>query len=322
MKFKKQYIMNKDHLSIHPEIQEALTQGKPVVALESTIISHGMPYPENIKTAKEVEEIVRENVAVPATVAILHGKMKVGLTDDDLEFLATSKDIRKASRRDIPYIVSQKLHGATTVAATMIIAELAGIKVFVTGGIGGVHRGALETMDISADLQELTKTDVAVVCAGPKAILDIGLTLEYLETHGVPVIGFHTNEMPAFYTRTSDFPVDIRLDSEKDIAELLKVKWELGLKGGAVIANPIPAQHEMDHDLINNAIKKALVQAETMNISGKKITPFLLDAIKEITQGKSLASNIELIKNNAKVGSKIAVELVKICKNRILTFYQ
>jgi len=314
--------MKNIYLDIHPEIQEALTQGKPVVALESTIISHGMPYPENIKTAKEVEEIVRENGAVPATVAILHGKMKVGLTDDDLEFLATSKDIRKASRRDIPYIVSQKLHGATTVAATMIIAELAGIKVFVTGGIGGVHRGALETMDISADLQELTKTDVAVVCAGPKAILDIGLTLEYLETHGVPVIGFHTNEMPAFYTRTSDFPVDIRLDSEKDIAELLKVKWELGLKGGAVIANPIPAQHEMDHDLINNAIKKALVQAETMNISGKKITPFLLDAIKEITQGKSLASNIELIKNNAKVGSKIAVELVKICKNRILTFYQ
>ena len=312
--------MKNIYLDIHPEIQEALTQGKPVVALESTIISHGMPYPENIKTAKEVEEIVRENGAVPATVAILHGKMKVGLTDDDLEFLATSKDIRKASRRDIPYIVSQKLHGATTVAATMIIAELAGIKVFVTGGIGGVHRGALETMDISADLQELTKTDVAVVCAGPKAILDIGLTLEYLETHGVPVIGFQTNEMPAFYTRTSGFPVDIRLDSEKDIAELLKVKWELGLKGGAVIANPIPAQHEMDHDLINNAIKKALVQAKKMDIIGKKITPFLLDTIKEITQGKSLASNIELIKNNVKVGSKIAVELVKICKNRILTF--
>ncbi|HHI87452.1 MAG TPA: pseudouridine-5'-phosphate glycosidase [Candidatus Cloacimonetes bacterium] len=304
--------MNNSYLEIHPEIQNALNEGKPVVALESTIISHGMPYPENIKTAKEVEKVVRENGAVPATIAILHGRMKVGLTDGDLEFLATSKEIAKASRRDIPYLISQKLHGATTVAATMIIAQLAGIKVFVTGGIGGVHRGASETFDISADLHELTKTNIAVVCAGPKAILDIGLTLEYLETHGVPVIGFKTNEMPAFYTRKSGFSVDIRLDTEKDIAELLKAKWELGLQGGVVIANPVPEKYEMDYNLINNAIEKALVQSDKLEITGKKITPFLLDAIKEITEGKSLVSNIELVKNNAKVGSKIAVELAQI----------
>ena len=308
--------MINQYLDIHPEIQEALQLGKPVVALESTIISHGMPYPENIKTAKELECIVRENGSVPATIAILHGRLKVGLSDDDLEFLATSKDIKKASRRDIPYLISQKLHGATTVAATMIIAQLAGIKVFVTGGIGGVHRAASETFDISADLQELAKTNVAVVCAGPKAILDIGLTLEYLETHGVPVIGFKTNEMPAFYTRESGFSVDIRLDSENEIAELLKAKWELGLQGGVIIANPIPKEYEMDHNLINNAIEKALVQAEKLDITGKKVTPFLLDAIKKITKGKSLASNIELVKNNAKVGSKISVELVKIFKRK------
>ncbi len=306
--------MNNSYLEILPEILQALTHGKPIVALESTIISHGMPYPENIKTAKELECIVRENGAVPATIAILHGRMKVGLTDGDLEFLATSKEIGKASRRDIPYLISQKLHGATTVAATMIIAQLAGIKVFVTGGIGGVHRGASETFDISADLQELTKTNVAVVCAGPKAILDIGLTLEYLETHGVPVIGFKTNEMPAFYTRKSGFQVEIRLDSEKQIAELLKAKWELELQGGIVIVNPIPAKYEMDHAFINEVIEKALIQAKKLNITGKKITPFLLGAIKEITKGKSLASNIELVKNNAKVGSKIAVELAEICK--------
>ena len=308
--------MNNRYLDIHPEIQDALQQNKTVVALESTIISHGMPYPENVLTAKEVAQVVRENGAIPATIAILDGKLKVGLTDEELEFLAKSKDIQKVSRRDIPYVISKKLHGATTVAATMIIAELAGIKVFVTGGIGGVHRAASETFDISADLQELAKTNVAVVCAGPKAILDIGLTLEYLETHGVPVIGFKTNEMPAFYTRESGFSVDIRLDSENEIAELLKAKWELGLQGGVIIANPIPKEYEMDHNLINNAIEKALVQAEKLDITGKKITPFLLDAIKEITKGKSLASNIELVKNNAKVGSKIAVELVKIFKRK------
>ena len=308
--------MNNRYLDIHPEIRDALQQSKPVIALESTIIAHGMPYPENVRTAKDVEQVIRENAAVPATIAILKGKMKVGLTENELEFLATSKDIQKVSRRDIPFIISQKLHGATTVAATMIIAELAGIKVFVTGGIGGVHRGASESFDISADLQELTKTNVAVVCAGPKAILDIGLTLEYLETHGVPVIGFRTHDMPAFYTRTSGFLVDFRLDTEKEIAELLNAKWKLGLQGGVVIANPIPEEYEMDNDLINNAIEQALVQAKKLNITGKKITPFLLDAIKEITKGKSLVSNIELVKNNAKVGSKIAVELSRIAQNR------
>jgi len=308
--------MNNRYLDIHPEIRDALQQSKPVIALESTIIAHGMPYPENVRTAKDVEQVIRENAAVPATIAILKGKMKVGLTENELEFLATSKDIQKVSRRDIPYIISQKLHGATTVAATMIIAELAGIKVFVTGGIGGVHRGASESFDISADLQELTKTNVAVVCAGPKAILDIGLTLEYLETHGVPVIGFRTHDMPAFYTRTSGFLVDFRLDTEKEIAELLNAKLKLGLQGGVVIANPIPEEYEMDNDLINKAIEQALVQAKKLNITGKKITPFLLDAIKEITKGKSLASNIELVKNNAKLGSKIAVELSRIAQNR------
>ncbi|HEX38209.1 MAG TPA: pseudouridine-5'-phosphate glycosidase, partial [Candidatus Cloacimonetes bacterium] len=261
---------------------------------------------------KELDGIVRENGAVPATIAILNGKMKVGLSDSDLEFLATSKDIKKASRRDIPYLISQKIHGATTVAATMIIAEMAGIKVFVTGGIGGVHRGASETFDISADLQELTKTNVAVICAGAKAILDIGLTLEYLETQGVPVIGFRTSDMPAFYTRTSGFPVDIRLDSAKDVAELIQTKWELGLQGGVVVANPIPPKFEMDKELIDHAIEEALIKAQNLNITGKKITPFLLNAIKDITKGKSLDSNIELVKNNAKIGSKIACELASL----------
>ena len=300
------------YLEINPEIQQTLSEGKPIVALESTIISHGMPYPENIKTAKEVEQVVRDNGSIPATIAILNGIMKVGLSENELEFLAKSKDIQKVSRRDIPYIISRKLHGATTVAATMIISQLAGIKVFVTGGIGGVHRGASETFDISADLQELTKTNVAVVCAGPKAILDIGLTIEYLETHGVPVIGFKTSEMPAFYTRTSGFSVDFHLDTEKEIAELLKAKWELGLQGGAVITNPIPEEFEMDKKLIDRAIDSALNDAERNNIAGKNITPFLLDSIKEVTSGKSLISNIELVKNNARVGSRIACELTSL----------
>jgi len=300
------------YLEINPEIQQTLSEGKPIVALESTIISHGMPYPENVKTAKEVEQVVRDNGSIPATIAILNGIMKVGLSENELEFLAKSKDIQKVSRRDIPYIISRKLHGATTVAATMIISQLAGIKVFVTGGIGGVHRGASETFDISADLQELTKTNVAVVCAGPKAILDIGLTIEYLETHGVPVIGFKTSEMPAFYTRTSGFSVDFHLDTEKEIAELLKAKWELGLQGGAVITNPIPEEFEMDKKLIDRAIDSALNDAERNNIAGKNITPFLLDSIKEVTSGKSLISNIELVKNNARVGSRIACELTSL----------
>ena len=240
--------MKNEYLEISPEVQEALNLGKPIVALESTIIAHGMPYPENIKTAKEVEQVVRENGAVPATIVILKGKMKVGISDEELEFLAKSNDIHKVSRRDIPFIISQKLYGATTVAATMIIAEMAGIKVFVTGGIGGVHRGASDTFDISADLQELTKTNVAVVSAGPKAILDIGLTLEYLETNGVPVIGFQTDDMPAFYTRTSGFKVDFRLNTPRDIAQLIKTKWDLGFIGGVVIANPVSYTHLRAHE--------------------------------------------------------------------------
>jgi len=304
--------MKNEYLEVSPEVQEALNLGKPVVALESTIIAHGMPYPENIKTAKEVEQVVRENGAVPATIVILKGKMKVGISDEELEFLAKSNDIHKVSRRDIPFIISQKLYGATTVAATMIIAEMAGIKVFVTGGIGGVHRGASDTFDISADLQELTKTNVAVVSAGPKAILDIGLTLEYLETHGVPVIGFQTNDMPAFYTRTSGFKVDVRIDTPKEIVELLKTKWDLGLNGGVVIANPIPKEFEMDKKIIDQAIDSALYNAKKNTITGKNITPFLLDSIKNITGGKSLASNIKLVKNNAEVGSKIACELTSL----------
>jgi len=304
--------MEYKYLHIKPEVQEALNLGKPILALESTIISHGMPYPENIRTANQVEQVVRDNSAVPATIAIINGNLKVGLSDEELEFLAQSKDVHKVSRRDIPYVISQQLHGATTVAATMIIAEMVGIKVFVTGGVGGVHRGASETFDISADLQELTKTNVAVVCAGPKAILNIGLTLEYLETQGVPVIGFDTDEMPAFYTQTSECKVDCCMDSERKVAELLKTKWELGLQGGVMIANPIPEEFEMDKGMIDNAIDSALKIARQKNIAGKEITPFLLNSIKEFTGGESLTTNIELVKNNAKVGSRIACELASL----------
>lgn len=304
--------MLKEYLLIKPEIEEALKKGLPVVALESTIISHGMPYPENVKTAREVERIVRENGAIPATIAILNGKMTVGLNEEELELLGTSKNVVKASRRDLPFIIAKKMNGATTVAATMIIAALAGIKVFATGGIGGVHRNAQETFDISADLQELANTNVAVVCAGAKSILDIGLTLEYLETQGVPVVGFGTDEFPAFYTRKSGFKVDYRVDSEVELALALKVKWDLGLKGGIVIGNPIPYQYEMDYDLINNAINEALEEAESKGIKGKDTTPFLLSKVKDITEGKSLESNIQLVYNNAKLAAKLALELSKL----------
>ncbi|MCT4595350.1 MAG: pseudouridine-5'-phosphate glycosidase [Anaeromicrobium sp.] len=304
--------MYKQYLDIHPEVQRALDENKPVVALESTIISHGMPYPQNVETAKKVEGIVRDNGAVPATIAILNGRLKVGLTDEDLEYLGKGNDILKASRRDLPFIVAKKLNGATTVASTMIVAALAGIKVFVTGGIGGVHRGAETTFDVSADLQELANTNVAVICAGAKSILDIGLTLEYLETHGVPVVGFKTEELPAFYTRKSGFSVDYKADSELEVAKALKAKWDLGLKGGMVIGNPIPEEHQMDYDAITKAIEDALVEADEKGISGKESTPFLLGKVKEITKGKSLESNIELVFNNARVGSKIAVELYNL----------
>jgi pseudouridine-5'-phosphate glycosidase len=304
--------MLKDYLEIHPEVEKAIKEGRPVVALESTIISHGMPYPRNVETALNVEQIVRDNGAVPATIAILKGKLKVGLTKEEIDYLGKTKGVIKTSRRDIPFICAKGIDGATTVASTMIIAALAGIKVFVTGGIGGVHRGAQQTFDISADLQELAHTDVAVVCAGAKSILDIGLTLEYLETNGVPVVGFGTEELPAFYTRKSGFGVDYRIDTEEELARAVKAKWDLGLQGGMVIANPIPEQYEMDYDTITKAIEDALKELEEKGVKGKESTPFLLAKVKEITGGASLESNIQLVYNNAGVGSRLAVELSKL----------
>jgi len=304
--------MLSQYLDISTEVKVAMEQGKPIVALESTIISHGMPYPQNLETASKVEDIIREKGAVPATIAILDGRLKVGLETEELEYLAQAKDVLKVSRRDLPVIIAKKLNGATTVATTMIIANLAGIKVFVTGGIGGVHRNAEETFDISADLQELANTNVAVICAGAKSILDIGLTLEYLETYGVPVLGVETDEFPAFYTRKSGFAVDSRLDSPVDTANIMKSKWDLGLNGGLVIANPIPTEHEMPYEMITGAIENALKEAEELGIKGKDTTPFLLSKVKELTEGKSLASNIELVYNNARVGAAIAVEYSKL----------
>lgn len=303
--------MLENWLEFSAEVQEAKKANKPIVALESTIISHGMPYPQNVETAKEVEEIIRRNGAVPATTAIINGKIKIGISDEELEFLAQSKDIEKASRRDLPYLVANKKNGATTVAATMICAQLAGIEVFATGGIGGVHRGAETTMDISADLQELAKTNVAVVCAGAKSILDIGLTLEYLETNGVPVVGYETDLLPAFYTRTSPFSVNYRIDSAEEAAAMIRTKWELGLNGGVVVANPIPVEDALEETFITKTIETALQEAKENNISGKQVTPFLLAKVKELTEGKSLTANIALVKHNAEVGAKIAVNLQK-----------
>ena len=304
--------MLEKYLKINPEVKEAIEKGKPVVALESTIISHGMPYPRNVETAINVEKIIRNNGAVPATIAILGGNLKVGLTEKEIEYLGKAENVIKTSRRDIPFIVAEKADGATTVASTMIIADLAGIRVFATGGIGGVHRGAQQTFDISADLEELAHTDVAVVCAGAKSILDIELTLEYLETHGVPVVGYQTEEMPAFYTRKSGFNVDYKVESPKEIAHVLKAKWDLGLEGGMVIANPIEEQYQMDYDTINQAIDKALKEADEKGVKGKETTPFLLAKVKDITGGDSLKSNIKLVYNNAALGAKIAVELAKL----------
>lgn len=303
--------MLEKYLDINPEVKKALEEGKPVVALESTIISHGMPYPKNVETARNVEKIIRDKGAIPATIAILNGKLKVGLTNDELEYLGNGKNVIKTSRRDIPFIIAKKMDGATTVASTMIIAELAGIKVFATGGIGGVHRGAQQTFDISADLEELSHTNVAVVCAGAKSILDIGLTLEYLETNGVPVVGFGTDEMPAFYTRKSGFGVDYKIDSVKELSDAIKAKWDLGLQGGLIVANPIPEQYQMDYDIISKAIEDALKESEEKGIRGKESTPFLLAKIKEITGGDSLESNIRLVYNNAALGAELAVELCK-----------
>ena len=294
------------YLNISEEVRTAVSEKKPVVALESTIISHGMPYPQNYETALDVEKTVRENNAVPATIAILKGIIHVGLNKNELEFLAAEKNIYKASRRDMPVIISQKLSAATTVSATMICAKLASLKIFATGGIGGVHRNAQNTFDISADLTELAQTNIAVVSAGVKSILDIGLTLEYLETLGIPVIGYRTDEFPAFYTRESGFKVNYKFDSAKEIAEMIKTKWELGLNGGVIVANPIPDKYSMDKIMIDNAIEEALKKADETGIKGKEVTPFLLSEIKNITDGKSLDSNINLVLNNAKLASEIA----------------
>lgn len=304
--------MLEKYLDIHPEVAAALKANKAVVALESTIISHGMPYPRNVETALNVEKIVRDNGAIPATIAILNGRLKVGLTPEEITLLGQTHDVIKTSRRDIPFIVASGLHGATTVASTMIIAAMAGIKVFATGGVGGVHRGAASTFDISADLEELGQTNVAVVCAGAKSILDIGLTLEVLETLGVPVIGYQTKELPAFYTQHSGYDVDYRLESPKAIASALKTKWELDLKGGALIANPIPEQYSMPKDVIDSAINEAIRQADAAGIKGKESTPYLLAKVKELTGGDSLDSNIQLVYNNAKLAAQIAVEYTRL----------
>ncbi|WP_096188156.1 pseudouridine-5'-phosphate glycosidase [Evansella halocellulosilytica] len=304
----------KEYLSFSDEVLEAKKTGAPIVALESTIISHGMPYPQNVETAKRVEQIIREQGAVPATMAIIDGKIKVGISNQELEYLAKEKNVVKVSRRDLPAVLSKCKTGATTVAATMICAELAGIEVFVTGGIGGVHRGAESTMDISADLQELAKTNVAVVCAGAKSILDIGLTLEYLETYGVPVIGYETEEFPAFYSRKSGFQVDVKTSSPNETAEVLKTKWDLGLRGGAVVGNPVPESAELPAELISSMIENALKEAEEQGISGKDTTPFLLARLKDMSEGKTLTTNIALVEHNAYVGGQIAVSLNNLRK--------
>ena len=288
------------------EVKEALEGGKPVVALESTLISHGFPYPENLEVAGEMEEIIRGCGVVPATIAVIGGKIKVGLTAGELEFMATSKDIVKASRRDLAVIVAKGLNGATTVAATMLVAERAGIKVFATGGIGGVHRGAEKTFDVSADLQELARTPVAVVCSGAKAILDLPLTKEYLETMGVPVIGFGSEELPAFYCRESGLKVDYVVNDEKEAAGIIRAMQDLGLGGGMIIANPVPEEYALSIEYMNEVIEEAVRAVEKEGIKGKKLTPYLLNKIKELTGGKSLKANIELVKNNAQVAAKIA----------------
>ena len=294
---------------MNPEVQQAFVAKKPIVALESTIISHGMPWPRNAETAKMVEDIVRNEGAVPATIAIRDGKLLVGLTNEDIEFLGKEKGVWKVSLRDIPYVVSQKLPGATTVAATMRIASMAGIKIFATGGIGGVHRGAENSMDISADLTEMSQTDVAVVSAGVKSILDIGLTLEYLETMGIPVVTVGQDEFPSFYSQKSGFDSPLRLDSPEDIAAMLNLKWQMGLKGSVLIAQPLPTDKEVSHEIIDEHIHLALVEAEKQQIKGKLVTPFLLKYIANRSQGESLEANIALIMANAKLAARIVVKM-------------
>lgn len=302
----------KDYLDISPEVASALAAGKPVVALESTIISHGMPYPQNVETALKVEEIIRQNGAVPATICILGGRLKAGCTREEIEYLGKmGPKVTKASRRDLAVLAARGADGATTVTTTMIIAHMAGIRIFATGGIGGVHRGAETTMDISADLEELGRTPVMVVCAGAKSILDLGLTLEYLETHGVPVLGYGTEELPAFYTRASGFEVDYRVDSPEELAEIFRTSLALGLGSGILVTNPIPEEYSMDPAVINRAIDAAVAEANALGIHGKETTPFLLAKVKELTGGDSLESNIRLVFNNAALAARTAVCLAQ-----------
>ena len=301
------------YLDVNPEVKEALEKGRPVVALESTIISHGMPYPKNVETALSVEKIIREHGAVPATIAVIGGRLKAGLTPEEIEYLGkTGRAVAKASRRDLPVLVARKADGATTVTTTMMIAHMAGIQVFATGGIGGVHRGAETTMDISADLEELSNTPVMVICAGAKSILDLGLTLEYLETKGVPVLGYQTEELPAFYTRKSGFSVDYRIDTPEELAAAFKAQREMGLKNGMLVTNPIPEEYSMDKEVIDRAINEAIEESKALGIHGKETTPFLLAKIKDITGGDSLESNIRLVYNNAAPAAETAKALAKL----------
>lgn len=301
--------MYRDYLDVNPEVVKALEEGRPVVALESTIIAHGMPYPKNVETAIAVEEVIKANGAVPATIGILGGRIKIGLTKEEIEYMAHAKNVLKVSRRDLPLVIAQKMDGATTVAGTMIAANMAGIKLFVTGGIGGVHRGAGESFDISADLEELKMTDVTVVCAGAKAILDIPATMEYLETAGVPVIAYGVDEIPAFYSRKSGVAAVCRLDSPEEIGALVSMKEQLGLKGGVLVTCPIPEKDEIPADEINAVIDKAIEEAEENGIKGKESTPFLLSKVKDLTEGRSLEANIKLVLNNAEIGAKIACNI-------------
>ena len=305
--------MMNQYLDINPEVAAALAEGRPVVALESTIISHGMPYPQNVETAMRVEQTIRDNGAVPATIAIIGGRLKAGLSPDEIEYLGKSGTaITKASRRDLPVLVSKGMDGATTVTTTMMIAHMAGIGIFATGGIGGVHRGAETTMDVSADLEELAHTPVMVICAGAKSILDLGLTLEYLETHGVPVIGYGTEELPAFYTRRSGFGVDYRLDTPQELAAAFLAQRAMALDGGMLVTNPIPEAYAMDYDVINAAIDEAIRQSLEDGVHGKETTPYLLAKVKELTGGDSLDSNIQLVLNNAALAAKTAAACCKM----------
>lgn len=301
-----------EYIKIYAEVKDAITNNIPVVALESTLISHGMPYPENMETAVALGDIIRKNGAVPATIAIIKGKLKIGLSLDELEMLSKEANVVKTSRRDIPYVMANGLDGATTVAATMFIASFAKIKVFATGGIGGVHKDGQRTMDISCDLTELSRTNLAVVCAGAKPIVDIGLTLEKLDTLGVPVVGYNTDTFPAFYLRESPYHTICNMSTPHDIARLLKLKWSLGLDGGVVVANPIPKEYGLDEKTINDAIDRAIQDANTRKISGKELTPYLLSMLNHITFGQSLSANIALVKNNADLSAKLSVELEKL----------